>query len=451
MHSFIIYSVIVHYIAYNLSIIDEIKVFIDGSGHRGGDSMKTGRSYILPFLLLFLTGCSGTNPTSTIPNQPPSTQPISNQPVSGQKPISVPTTLPAVTAVAAYPNLSFEQPVEYLHGGDSSNRVFAIERTGKIFVFDNNPQVAKTALFLDLSNLIDASYIEKGLLGLAFHPKYSENGLFYVNYTNRTHTIVARYRVNPANPEQALPDSGQVLLAIAQPYRNHNGGHLAFGPDGYLYIGMGDGGSAGDPQGNAQNLGSLLGKMLRIDVNQALGGKSYGIPVDNPWFGNKTGYQEEIYAYGLRNPWKFSFDVQNGRLWVADVGQNKVEEIDIVEKGLNYGWNTMEGSQCYPTSINCSQDGLQRPVWEYTHPLGNSITGGYVYYGNQIPGLYGAYIYGDYVTGMIWALWIDADQVPHNFLLLDSKINISSFGLDQNNELYILDLGGKIYKLKEVV
>jgi glucose/arabinose dehydrogenase len=415
--------------------------------------MRLGIRYILPFILLLLTGCSSTNPGPAVnPNPAPA---VGNNPapvVPNQSKLPGPNGLPAFNLIDAYPNLSFDQPLEYVPAGDGSNRVFVVGRTGKIYVFDNDPQVARASIFLDLSSLIDTGYVEKGLLGLAFHPNFAQNGSFYVNYTDRSsQTIIARYQVDPNNPEQGLGNSAQVLLTIAQPYKNHNGGHLAFGPDGYLYIGMGDGGSAGDPQGNAQNLGSLLGKILRIDVDQASGGRMYGIPADNPWAGNKDGYREEIYAYGFRNPWKFCFDKKNGRLWAADVGQDTVEEADIVEKGLNYGWNTMEGSLCYPVSIICNRDGLQLPVWEYRHPLGDSITGGYVYYGSQSPSLYGAYVYGDYGRGQIWALWIDNAQVPHNYLVLPTTINISSFGLDQNQELYILDLGGKIYKLKEVI
>jgi glucose/arabinose dehydrogenase len=415
--------------------------------------MKIGKHHILPLLLLFLAGCSGTNPAPSVGNNlAPSVGTNPAPTVQDQPKIPGPNGLPAFTLTDAYPNLSFDQPLEYVPAGDGSNRVFVVQRTGKIYVFNNDPQVTNANIFLDLSNLLDTSYIEKGLLGLAFHPNFAQNGFFYVDYTNRSNqTIIARYQVNPDNPDQGLINSAEVLLTIAQPYKNHKGGHLAFGPDGYLYIGMGDGGSAGDPQGNGQNLGTLLGKILRIDVDQTSAGKKYGIPADNPWAGNQDGYREEIYSYGFRNPWKFSFDKKSGRLWVADVGQDTVEEIDIVEKGLNYGWNIMEGSLCYPASTSCTRAGLQLPIWEYQHPLGISITGGYVYYGSQTPSLYGAYMYGDYGKGQIWALWVDATGVPHNYLVLATTLNISSFGLDKNNELFIIDLNGKIYKLKEVI
>lgn len=353
----------------------------------------------------------------------------------------------ALQLVNAYPELSFRQPVAFVHVEDDTNRIFVVEKAGRIYSFDNNAQSLSASLFLDISNRVDSSASEKGLLGLAFHPDFAQNGLFCVNYTSRTETIVARYQATNQTPQSGLPNSEQILMRIPQPFANHNGGHLAFGPDGFLYIATGDGGSAGDPHGNAQNRSSLLGKILRIDVDTTAPGLVYGIPADNPFVGNTSGYRPEIYAYGLRNPWKFSFD-RDGRLWAADVGQNTIEEINLVQKGGNYGWNIMEGSLCYPASSNCSQDGLELPVWEYRHPLGRSITGGYVYYGNRLPGLNGAYIYGDYVTGRIWALRLISGQTPVNQEIVDSQLNTSALGIDQEGELYIVDLGGKIYKLE---
>lgn len=351
--------------------------------------------------------------------------------------------------VDAYPDLSFRQPVELVHPGNGSNRMFVVEKAGRIYTFENNSQTSSANLFLDISDRVDSSASEKGLLGLAFHPDFTGNGLFYVNYTNRNQTVVACYQ---ANLQQlvGIPGSEEILMTIPQPFANHNGGCLAFGPDGLLYIATGDGGSGGDPQDNAQNLSSLLGKILRIDVDKVTPGLAYGIPQDNPLAGNTNGHRQEIYAYGLRNPWKFSFD-GNGRLWASDVGQNTMEEIDIIHKGGNYGWNIMEGSICYPATNNCEQEGLELPVWEYRHLLGQSITGGYVYYGTSLPGLNGTYIYGDYVTGRIWALRADPGQPPVNLELLDSQLHISSFGIDQNGELYIVDLGGKIYRLQSEV
>ncbi|NMC27957.1 MAG: PQQ-dependent sugar dehydrogenase [Syntrophomonadaceae bacterium] len=281
--------------------------------------------------------------------------------------------------------MSFRQPVEFLPAADGSDRVLVVEKGGRVLIFNNHSQVQSADIFLDITGRVDSRSSEKGLLGLAFHPRFAENGHFYVNYTNRTETVVARYRVDLREPARGLADSEHIMLTIPQPYANHNGGHLAFGPDGYLYIAMGDGGSTGDPQGNGQNRATLLGKLLRIDVDKPDGNLAYGIPADNPFNGRQGGSRPEIFAYGFRNPWKFSFDRFPVRLWLADVGQDSVEEIDIVEKGLNYGWNIMEGSWCYPASRQCNAEGLQLPVWEYRHSLGKSIAGGYVYYGSLIP------------------------------------------------------------------
>lgn len=398
--------------------------------------MKYAKFFLLSLVFLLLAGCIE-SPSQPIPAAPPPTQP------------AVQAVWPELNVTEAYPNLTFNQPLAFLPAADGSNRIFVAEKSGRILTFENDPQVTEYTVFLDLTGRVDSTASEKGLLGLEFHPQFAQNGFFYVNYTNTTHTVIARYQVNPSDPAQGMLDSEQILLTIAQPYANHNGGNLAFGPDGYLYIGTGDGGSGGDPQGNAQNLTSLLGKMLRIDVNQPQGDRLYSIPQNNPFVGNTNGYREEIFAYGLRNPWKYSFDTATGRLWVADVGQNAIEEIDIVEKGMNYGWNIMEGSICYPASANCNKEGLQLPVWEYEQPLGKSVTGGYVYRGSQLPELTGAYIYGDFVTGLIWGLRIDDLTKPENRLLIESNLNISAFGVDQNNEVYIVDFEGKIYKFEK--
>jgi hypothetical protein len=234
-----------------------------------------------------------------------------------------------------------------------------------------------------------------------------------------------------------------VILEVEQPFANHNGGQLAFGPDGYLYIGLGDGGSGGDPLGNGQNLEVLLGKILRIDVDSASMGRNYAIPGDNPFVDNSLGYREEIYAFGFRNPWRFCFDVETDRLWVADVGQSQIEEIDLVEKGKNYGWNIMEGSLPYAGG---DQEELELPVWEYGHDEGTAVIGGYVYRGPTEAALFGAYIYGDYGTGRIWALTLSENGTPTNKLLNDTSLNILSFGVDNNLELYICGSDGRIYR-----
>ena len=351
----------------------------------------------------------------------------------------------------AFPGLKFKRPLDFQNAGDGSGWVFIVEQGGQIYVIETTPGV-KDELFLDISNRIDNSGNEMGLLGLAFHPSFKENGLFFVNYTNSTSTVISKFKTDPSNPNRADPLSEEIILTFTQPYSNHNGGQLAFSPnDGYLYIGVGDGGSAGDPNGNGQNCSTLLGKILRIDINKKDPGLNYGIPPDNPFVNNSQGKREEIYAYGLRNPWRFSFDPQSGRLWAADVGQDRVEEIDLIDKGKNFGWNIMEGSLCYNPSSGCNTSGLELPVYEYQHPLGDAITGGYVYSGQKLPVLYGAYIYADYGTGLIWGLWYQEGNKPQNFTLANTKLNISSFGFDENNELYLTVFDEKIYNLKPVL
>jgi len=353
------------------------------------------------------------------------------------------------SVAVAFPNLTFNFPVGIISAGDGTNRLFVFEQQGTIRVFENSVNTATSKVFLDIADRVLFGG-EQGLLGLAFHPNYRNNGYFYVDYVadNPRRTIIARYTVNANDPDQADRNSELILLEVSQPFTNHKGGQLELGPDGYLYIGLGDGGSSGDPFGNGQNRSALLGKILRIDVNSPSAGRNYGIPVDNPFAGNILGYREEIYAYGFRNPWRFSFDSSTGTLWVADVGQSQREEIDIVEKGKNYGWNIMEGSLTYSSG---SQAGLELPVWEYGRDQGVAIIGGYIYRGSTSIGLTGAYIYGDYGSGKIWALTLSGTGTPTNTLLNDTSLAISSFGLDSNNELYICAFDGKIYKLNETV
>ncbi len=346
----------------------------------------------------------------------------------------------------AFPKLVFNQPVGIITPGDGTNRLFVIEQPGIIRAFENTQTVAESTVFLDIRTQVLFGG-EQGLLGLAFHPNYTINGYFYINYVadNPLRTVIARYAVSPNNPDQALENSELVLLEVNQPFSNHKGGQIAFGDDGYLYIGLGDGGSGGDPFGNAQNRSTLLGKILRINVDLPSQGRNYSIPATNPFFGNTLGYKEEIYAYGFRNPWRFSFDSPTGRFWVADVGQDQREEIDIVEKGKNYGWNIMEGTLTYSSG---SQIGLELPVWEYSHAEGIAVIGGYVYHGSTLPELNSKYIYGDYGSGKVWALQYDGVALPMNTLLSDTGLNISSFGVDENKELYFCSLSGKIYVLR---
>ena len=365
------------------------------------------------------------------------------------EPADTPTPL-NIKVETAFPNLSFTRPVDLQSSNDGSNRLFVIEQAGVIRSFDNNPQVSETQVFLDIRDQVNDRGNEQGLLGLAFHPDFATNGFFYVNYTvdNPNRTFVSRFSVNSGNRNVADKGSELVMLAFDQPFANHNGGQLAFGPDGFLYIATGDGGSGGDPQNHGQDRSTLLGNILRIDVNAGAGALNYTIPADNPFVGNNENIREEIYAYGFRNPWRMSFDPQSGRLWTGDVGQNAFEEIDIVEKGGNYGWKIMEGSRCFPENASCAREGLVLPVWDYAQQgNGFSVTGGHVYRGPSIPELQGLYIYGDFVSGRIWALEGDTPDNVTNTLLTDTELGIASFGTDQNNELLICAFDGKIYRL----
>ncbi len=354
----------------------------------------------------------------------------------------------SVNVVPAFPNLFFDSPTDIQHAGDGSNRLFVCEKKGVIRVFQNRANAQSSSVFLDLSDRVVASS-ELGLLGLAFHPDYSTNGYFYVNYNIRRSdsnlTVISRFSKSSANPDVADKASELVLMEFYQPFANHDGGQVAFGPDGYLYIATGDGGSGGDPLNAGQSLNTLLGKILRIDVDNPDAGLNYGIPESNA-FRDTPGARKEIYAYGLRNPWRFSFDPETDWLWAADVGQDKYEEIDIIENGKNYGWKTMEGWHCYSPSNNCDSTGLTGPVWEYGRSSGASITGGYVYRGNDVPALVGKYVYADFVSGRIWALFYDGENPTTNVEIDDTNLFISTFGLDENQELYFGAFDGRIYK-----
>ena len=350
----------------------------------------------------------------------------------------------------AFPNLSFDMPVEFVSPKDGSNRNFVVAQKGKIHVFPNNPSVKSSKVFLDMVSKVTSGG-ERGLLGMAFHPDYKKNGYFYLNYTRNIsglETVISRFTASKTNRDMADPASEEILLTFNQPYSNHNGGKVAFGPDGYLYIAVGDGGSGGDPQKNGQNRTNLLGKMLRIDVNKTSGTMKYSIPSDNPFKSNSDNFREEIYAYGLRNPWRFSFDKSTGDLWAGDVGQNKIEEIDIIKKGENYGWNIMEANDCFG-SADCKTEGMALPVWSYIQgsQTGKSVTGGHVYRGSLLKSLRGKYIYGDFVTGNIWTLSPASGGKYDNTLLLKHAGTISSFGEDSANEVYVCSYSdGKIYR-----
>jgi glucose/arabinose dehydrogenase len=335
----------------------------------------------------------------------------------------------------------FASPLEIVNAGDS--RLFVVEQGGAIKIL-NPDGTTNPSPFLNISTLI-ASGGERGLLGLAFHPNYATNGFFYINYTNLSgNTVIARYTVNTGNPNVANPSSANILLTITQPYANHNGGSLKFGPDGYLYIGMGDGGSAGDPENRAQNINELLGKMLRIDVNS---GTPYGIPAGNPYVG--IAGADEIWAIGLRNPWKFSFDKTLGNLWIADVGQGSIEEVDIApatQSGLNYGWRCYEGDNAYNTAGCPSQTLLKFPLKTTSHSTGAcSITGGYVYNGTVYPNFKGLYFFTDYCLPQI-GMMTSSGTLTYSQEFTGN--NFSTFGEDMNGELYVAAINnGTIFKI----
>jgi glucose/arabinose dehydrogenase len=334
----------------------------------------------------------------------------------------------------------FKQPLFLTHAGDGSGRRFVVEKTGTIQIIKAD-QVLATP-FLDISSKVRSSGSEQGLLGLAFHPRYAENGRFFVGYTDTAgRNTVERYQVS-ADPDRGDPATGIILLAIGDPAPNHNGGMVVFGPDGHLWVGTGDGGAAGDRYQNGQNRQTLLGKMLRLDVD---GGEPYAIPADNPYVGNPLD-APEIWAIGMRNPWRYSFDRANGDLWIADVGQNAFEEIDRVPGGspggLNFGWPIMEGLHCFPAGAQCDQRPYEQPVAEYGRGGGCSVTGGYVYRGSDYPSLQGLYFFGDFCTGRIWSLdpqdggrWRMTEQ-------LQDTIQISSFGEDEAGEVYVTTFSG---------
>ncbi|MEH6766060.1 MAG: PQQ-dependent sugar dehydrogenase [Aequorivita antarctica] len=337
----------------------------------------------------------------------------------------------------------FSDPLNLQHAND--DRLFVVEQGGKIKIIQGDGTV-NTTPFLDISGQISSGG-ERGLLGLAFHPDYTNNGYFYVNYSKPNgDTQISRFSVDSGNPDIADQNSELPIIDYSQPFSNHNGGCLAFGPDGYLYIASGDGGSSGDPGNRAQNINLLLGKLLRIDVDNPSGGNNYGIPANNPFVGNPNA-REEIWAYGLRNPWRFSFDLTENNLWIGDVGQSNLEEINrvsVAEAGLNYGWRCYEGTQPFNTQNCPPQSEITFPIAEYTHASGNcSITGGYVYRGSVYSDIAGLYFFADYCSGMIGTVDGSGNLISHgNF-----SGNWVSFGEDVNKELYIVDKGGSIYKI----
>lgn len=396
-------------------------------------------------------------PTATDPATEPASPALSATAPATKPPTPGASDTPSPVSATSFPNpdlytwapiaSGLASPVGIAHADDE--RLFILERSGRIRIWQNGDLLAEP--YLDITDRVGAGG-ERGLLGLAFHPRYTETGTFFVNYTDLNgNTHIAQFSVRSDNPDQADPGSEKQLLFVEQPFPNHNGGALAFGPDGYLYIGLGDGGSAGDPLDNGQSLDTLLGKILRIDVDQ---GDPYSIPDSNP-FANGGGLPE-IWAYGLRNPWRFAFDRQMGDLYIGDVGQNQHEEIDFQPAaspgGDNYGWNIFEGDACF-ASDPCSEAGLEAPIYTYTHAeAGCSVTGGMVYRGAALPEWQGIYLFGDYCSGMVGGLLAPSSQEVtggwQHAWLFNGAGNISSFGEDSTGEVYLADLNGTIYQLK---
>lgn len=370
-------------------------------------------------------------PATEVP--PPATAPVPGSPLAS-------VTLARIAE-------GFEAPTFVGNAGDE--RLFVVEQRGRIRVVSNGEVLPEP--FLDIHEQVGSSSNEQGLLSVAFHPDYASNGFFFVDYTDRNgDTVISRWQVSD-DPNRADVESETVLLQIDQPYPNHNGGQLHFGPDGYLYVGMGDGGSAGDPQNNAQNPGTLLGALLRLDVDVEGDGASYGIPPDNPYVSNENG-RNEVWAIGLRNPWRFSFDRETGDLYVADVGQNMYEEVNFVPAGegagLNYGWNLTEGNHCYRDG--CDLDAYYAPVVEYSHGAGEcSVTGGYVYRGAAFPAMRGNYLYGDFCSGRLWALFRQPDGSWANNEVEAAPGNLTTFGEGFDGELYLTTRDGVLYRVEQ--
>ncbi len=345
----------------------------------------------------------------------------------------------------------FTRPLYLTQAGDDSNRIFIVEQVGKIWILRDGQ--LEDQPFLDIEDIISPgaranAFSEQGLLGLAFHPDYRENGAFFIYYTDRQgRTVVARYQVEAEAPDVADAASGQILFQLTQPYANHNGGHIEFGPDGYLYIALGDGGAANDPLGAGQNRQLLLGSILRIDIDSA---EPYAIPPDNP-FVDDAAARDEIWAYGLRNVWRFSFDRATGDMYMADVGQNQWEEINFQPSdsagGENYGWNVWEGNHVFAGGYAPNH---VPPIFEYSHSLGCSVTGGVVYRGAAIAELQAVYLFGDWCSGRIWGAWRDQEWAWQAAELMKTALPISSFGEDEAGEVYVIDYEGAVYRFDPV-
>ncbi|MCH8101970.1 MAG: PQQ-dependent sugar dehydrogenase [Chloroflexi bacterium] len=360
-----------------------------------------------------------------------------------------PGAIPDITLTPAFPGLDRSTtgnlPVMLRPIPGEAARFALVDQSGVIYSIFNGPESQAAELFLDITGRVRTNGREEGLLGMAFDPEFESNGRFYAYYSASSprRTVLSRFHHSAGGPEETA-SSEQVLLEIKQPFPNHNGGMIEFGPDGFLYVGLGDGGSGGDPTGNGQNRSTLLGSLLRIDVSGDAA--AYRIPADNPFAGEPDS-RGEIWAYGLRNPWRFSFDQAGGNLWLADVGQQRLEEIDLIVKGGNYGWNITEGTDCFRSS-SCDRSGLAEPVFAYDHSLGCSITGGYVYRGSAIPDLQGTYVYGDFCSGRIWGLRYAGGEVVEQRQIATAAGSISSFAQDAAGELYVLTFSEGVLRIE---
>ncbi len=360
-----------------------------------------------------------------------------------------------ITLQTAFPSVSFSSPIELVSAPGDSSRIYVAEQGGRILTLDTDSATPTATTYLNVSTRLTSGG-ERGLLGMAFHPEYETNGYVYLHYSGSGdgRTVLARYTRSAANPLTADLASEVVLLTVPQPFSNHNGGKLAFGPDSLLYLSLGDGGSGGDPGNRAQNRTTLLGKILRIDTDTTgAAGRPYSIPEDNPYAGNTEGFREEIYAYGIRNAWKFGFDRETGVLWAGDVGQGTWEEVSQIENGGNYGWRIMEGAHCYSPSSGCDQTGLELPVYEYNHSGGRcSITGGTVYRGTANPALIGDYLYADYCDGVVSALSpspVSGGLV--NRTLVNAGFGVIGFGEDAYGEMYVLTQSSGATSVRRIV
>jgi glucose/arabinose dehydrogenase len=392
---------------------------------------------ILAIASWFWLACGGdeTEPAATATTAPGGAPAASTQPAAG---------LPQVRLQRVFPDLSFQRMTGMYQAPDGA--WWVTEQAGRISRIDAQ---GRSAVVLDITDRVSTDGNEEGLLGLAFAPDFERSRRFFVYYSARNprRSVIASFVANAANGTTAAPGSETVRLEVAQPFSNHNGGQIVFGPDGFLYVALGDGGSARDPQGNGQNLGTLLGSLLRIDVSGEAG---YSVPPDNPFVG-RANARGEIWAYGLRNPWRFSFDMAGAALWLADVGQNNREEVDVITKGGNYGWAIMEGAECLGGGTNCPREGLVSPVVDYSSTGADcSITGGFVYRGSRVAGLQGAYVYGDYCTGRIWGVRTDAQfALSEQRELAVAGFSISSFAQGRDGEIYALQhaQSGGIFQL----